>query len=158
MTRSIPKRSFLVLSATRWTWGWSVVYILFCPGGTSRKAKKCFFAQRLKKQTFSHQFWWVGRETGNKTIFLGLRIALPCCGYSLVMRFKWVPTTCVLWRNKPNYPLIISKYPPYLFHFLCAQRRLRSAWAWVAKVPRFLHADMIRRGGCPAWFESSLGA
>ena len=67
---------------------------------------------------------------------------------------------------------------------LCAQRRLRSAWAyaqsdqsslcaqWVAKDPRFLHADsedsdqtgqmprliwtLIRLGGCPGWSESSV--
>ena len=25
-------------------------------------------------------------------------------------------STQILWRNKHNYPLIIIKYPPYLFH------------------------------------------
>ena len=25
--------------------------------------------------------------------------------------------TYVLWRNKQNYPLIITKYPPYLSHW-----------------------------------------
>ena len=63
---------------------------------------------------------------------LGHRIALPCCGYSLEVHwrcvFKEYPQR-VLWRNKQNYPLIITKYPPHLFHFLCAQRKLRSAWA-----------------------------
>ena len=24
-----------------------------------------------------------------------------------------------LWKNKQNYPLIITKYPPYLFHWSC---------------------------------------
>ena len=35
-------------------------------------------------------------------------------------RFEWAPTTYVffLGRNKQNYPLIIIKYPPYLFHWL----------------------------------------
>ena len=57
--------------------------------------------------------------------------------------------------------------------WLCAQRRLRSAWAsaqsdqsslcaqLVAKDPSFLHADsgdLIRLGGCSVWSESSLGA
>ena len=28
------------------------------------------------------------------------------------LRRFWVPTTYVLWRNKENYPLIITKYPP----------------------------------------------
>ena len=56
--------------------------------------------------------------------------------------------------------------------WMCAQRRLRSAWAstqsdqsslcaqWVAKDPRFLHADsgLIRLGGCPCWSASSLDA
>ena len=55
--------------------------------------------------------------------------------------------------------------------WLCAQRRLRSAWAsaqshqsslcaqWVAKVPAFFMRTaktLIRLGGCPGW--SSLGA
>ena len=26
------------------------------------------------------------------------------------------PQRMFLWRNKQNYPLIITKYPPYLFH------------------------------------------
>ena len=62
--------------------------------------------------------------------------------------------------------------------WLCTQRRLRSAWAWIAslcaqwiaKDPSFLHADsedsdqtrrmprLIRLGGWPGWSESSLGA
>ena len=59
--------------------------------------------------------------------------------------------------------------------WLCAQRRLRSAWVsaqsdqsspcaqWVAKDPSFLHADrtakaLNRLGGCPGCSESSLGA
>ena len=29
--------------------------------------------QRLKKKPLPHQFWWVDRKTGNKTIFLGLK-------------------------------------------------------------------------------------
>ena len=54
---------------------------------------------------------------------------------------------------------------------MCAQWRLRSAWAgwsesslcaqWVAKDPSFLRAhseDSDRLGGCPGWSESSLGA
>ena len=57
--------------------------------------------------------------------------------------------------------------------WLCAQWRLRSAWAsvqsdqsalwshWVAMDPRFLHADSEdthQTDGCPGWSESSLGA
>ena len=42
-------------------------------GKQKKKKKKKKFAKRLKKkqqQSFSHQlFCWVGRETGNKTIF-----------------------------------------------------------------------------------------
>ena len=36
----------------------------------SRQAKKNVFCSAAEKKTFSHQFWWVGRETGNKTILL----------------------------------------------------------------------------------------
>ena len=50
----------------------------------------------------------------------------------------------VLWRNKQNYPLIITKYPSYLFHFLCAQRRLRSAWA-SAHSDQSLHCPLIEQ-------------
>ena len=57
--------------------------------------------------------------------------------------------------------------------WVCAQRRLRSAWAsaqsdqsslctqWVAKDPRFFmwtEKTPIRLGGCPGWSESSLGS
>ena len=67
-----------------------------------------------------------------------------CCEYSLELptrRFYWAPTTYVLWRIIQNYLLIITKHPPYLFHWymsrdmtkltkwLCAQQRFRSAWA-----------------------------
>ena len=32
------------------------------------------------------------------------------------------PQHMVLWRNKQNYPLIITKYPPYLFHCIQTSR------------------------------------
>ena len=44
--------------------------------------------------------------------------------------------------------------------WLCAQRRLRSAWA-SAKDPNFLHTDSEdsdQMGGCPGWCRSWLGA
>ena len=93
----------------------------FCPRST-----------RLKKKLFTSIL--MGRSGNRKQdyFFLGHRIALPCCGYSLESHWRCIFNEYpqrVLWRNKQNYPLIITKYPPYLFHFLCAQRRLRSAWA-----------------------------
>ena len=164
------KRSFLVLSATRWTCSWSMIYF-FCSQSRSRLAKKMFRSEAEKK-TFSHRFWWVGRETGNKTFFF-----LPCCGYWLESHWRCVfneYTQSVFWRNKQNYPLIITKDPAYLFHFLCAHRRLRSAWASAQsdqsrRCPLieplrsqgfFMRTakTLIRIGGCPAWFESSLGS
>ena len=47
---------------------WFVIY--FAHGAHESVDKKMFFffAQGLKK-TFLHQFWWVCRETRNKTIF-----------------------------------------------------------------------------------------
>ena len=43
-----------------------------------------------------------------------------CCGYSLESPCRGdsneYPQHTFLWRNKQNYPLIITKYPPYLFH------------------------------------------
>ena len=53
--------------------------------------------------------------------------------------------------NTQNYPLIVTKYPPYLFHYLCKTQislGIRPVWSesavsarWGAKVPRLLHAD-----------------
>ena len=58
----------------------------------------------------------MGRSGNRKPdYFLGHRIALPCCGYSLESHwrcvFKEYPER-VLWRNKQNYPLNITRYPP----------------------------------------------
>ena len=88
-----------------------------------------------------------------------IRIASPCCGSSLESPRRYIFNAYrqhkFLWTVKQNYPLIITKYPPYLFQFLRTQRRLKSAWAftqsdqslrcpfieYLRKVPRFLHAD-----------------
>ena len=57
MTQNIQKRSFLVLSATRWTCGRSVIYLFFADGTHESVGKKFFliffFAQRLKKKIAS---------------------------------------------------------------------------------------------------------
>ena len=43
-----------------------------------------------------------------------------CCGHSLESPGRGdsnvYPQHMFLWRNKKKYPLIITKYPPYLFH------------------------------------------
>ena len=139
----------------------------FTHGARVGRQKKFFRSEAEKKIFFTSNL--MGRS-GNQTIFfLGHRIALPCCGYSLESHWRCVFNEYpqrVLWRNKQNYPLIITKYPPYLFHFLCAQRRLRSAWASVQsdqslrcplieqlKSQGFFMRTaktLIRRGGCPA--------
>ena len=104
----------------------------FCSRGASQYAKMFFFTQRLKEKFFTTILMgWSGYRKQDY-FFLGHRIALPCCGYSLESHCRCVFNEYpqrVLWRNKQNYPLIITKYPLYLFHFLCAQRRLESAWA-----------------------------
>ena len=67
--------------------------------------QKNFFSLRgWKKKTFSHRFWWVGREPETR----------PCCGYSLEWHWRCVFNEYlqrVVWRKKQNYPLIITKYP-----------------------------------------------
>ena len=51
-------------------------------------------------------------------VWILIRIASPCCGYSLELPWRDVsnvPTSLqrmFLCRNKQNYPLIITKYPP----------------------------------------------
>ena len=44
-----------------------------------------------------------------------------CCGYSLESPQRGdsngYPQHMFFWRNNKNYPLIILKYPPYLFHW-----------------------------------------
>ena len=72
MTQNIPKLSFLILSASRWTCGRAVIYIFLCPRSTGvGRQKRMFFAQRLKKNFFTSIL--MGRS-GNKTIFLGFII------------------------------------------------------------------------------------
>ena len=57
---------------------------------------------------------------------------------------KWVAT----WQNQQNG--------------MCAQRSLRSAWAWRnirSSATHWMHSeDSDRTGGCPGWSESLLGA
>ena len=68
------------------------------------------------------------------------------CGYSLELPHEY-PLHLFLWRNMSHDMTKLTKW-------VCAKRRLRSAWAsaqsdqesllgtqWVAKDPRFLHAD-----------------
>ena len=162
-------RQLVGLAVGRW--------FIFLPTEQASVGKKIFFAQRLKKKLFHIDFDGSVGKPETRLFFLGYRIALPCCGYSLESHWRCVFNEYpqrVLWRNKQSYPLIVTKYPPYLFHFLCAQRRLRSAWASVQSDQRlrcllieqlksqgfFMRTakTLIRRGGCPAWFESSLGA
>ena len=102
-------RQLVGLAVGRW-------FIYFFAHG-ARFSRHFFFHSEAVKKTFSHRLWWVGRETRNKTIFLGHRIALPCCGYSLESHCRCVFNEYpqrVLWRNKINYALIITKYPPLL--------------------------------------------
>ena len=107
-------------------------------------------------KTFSHQFCWVGRETGNKT-FLGLRIALPCCGYSLESHWKCVfneypqhdfmekgAKLFLDYHQIPSLPVPLPVCPANTQ----ISMGIRPVWSesllfthWVFKVPRFLHAD-----------------
>ena len=52
---------------------------------------------------------------------LWVLITIACCGYSLELPQRGgsneYPQHMFLWRNKQNYPLIITKYPPYLFYW-----------------------------------------
>ena len=128
----IPKCSFLVLPATCWTCGWSVIYILFLLKEHESVGKKIFFCSGAEKKLFHIDFDGSVGKPETRLFFLGHRIALQCCGYSLESHCRCVFNEYpqrVLWRNKQNYPLVITKYPPYLFHFLCAQQRLSSDWA-----------------------------
>ena len=108
-------RQLIWLAVGRW-------FIFFFAHGARVGRQKKIFRSEAEKKTFSHRFWWIGRETRNKTIFfffLGHRIALPCYGYSLESHWRCVLKEypqCVLWKNKQNYPLIITKYPLYMFH------------------------------------------
>ena len=83
---------------------------------------------------FEHRFWsiqqWlqttsveqIRRVFGNNwRIFWTVLHKNICCGYSLESP-HWgdsneYPQHMFLRRNKQNYPLIITKYPPYLFHW-----------------------------------------
>ena len=172
MTWNISKSSFLVLSATLWTCSWLVIYIFLLPTEHESIGKKTFFrseAEKTKKKTklFHIDFdGSVGKPETRLFLFLGHRIALPCCGYSLESHWRCVFNEYpqhILWRNKQNFPLIITKYPPYLFHFLCAQRRLRVRCPLIEQLRSqgfFMRTakTLVWRGGCPAWFEFSLSA
>ena len=43
------------------------------------------------------------------------------CGYSLEGDSSEYLQYMLLWRTVENYPLIIIKYPPYLFHWLLSE-------------------------------------
>ena len=43
--------------------------LYFFAHGAGVGRQKIFFRSEAEKKTFSHRFWWVGRETRNKTIF-----------------------------------------------------------------------------------------
>ena len=83
------------------------IYIYLFHGarvGRQKKKKKILFAQRLKEYFFTSIL--MGRSGNRKQdYFLGHRIALPCCGYSLESHwrcfFNEYPQR-VLWRNKQN--------------------------------------------------------
>ena len=108
-----------------------IFFFVFAHGARVGRQKNVFRSEAERNFFIS---LLMGRSGNRKPdYFLGHRIALPCCGYSLESHwrcvFKEYPQR-VLWRNKQNYPLNITRYPPYLFHFLCAQWRLRSPWAY----------------------------
>ena len=54
MTKNIPKRSFLILSATRWTGGRSVIYIFSRGARVGRE--KSFFCSEAEKKLFRINF------------------------------------------------------------------------------------------------------
>ena len=153
MTWNIPKRSFLVLSATRWTCGWSMIYI-FLPTEHESVGKKIFFRSEAEKKLFHIDFDGSVRKPETRLFFfLGHRIALPCCGYSLESHwgcvFNEYPQS-VLWRNKQNYhqrpslpvplPVCPAKTQISLgIHPVWSESSLSAHWA--VKVSRFLHAD-----------------
>ena len=69
-----------------------------------------------------------------------------------------IVTECLLTHSSRSH---LSRFMTKPTKWLCAQRRLRSAWAsalWGAKAV-FMRAakNLIRLGGCPGWSESSLG-
>ena len=43
-------------------------------------------------------------------------------------RVSFVVKDMFLWRTKENYPLIITKYHPYLFHWLIVSKLARIKW------------------------------
>ena len=55
-------------------------------------------------------------------------------------RFSWIPTTYVyvLWRNKHNYGLIITKYTPYLFYCVSIFTGYNECFFWRVEVIDFL--------------------
>ena len=78
--QNIPKRSFLVLSATHWPCSRSVRYIfLFCPRSIwVGRQKKLFFAQRLKKNFFASILMGRSGKRKQDYFFLGLMQVFHC--------------------------------------------------------------------------------
>ena len=111
-------RQLIGLAVGRW-------FVPFLPT-VHESVGKHIFRSEAEKTFFTSIL--MGRSGNQKQdYFLSHRISLPCCGFSLESHWRCVfneyPQNVFL-RNKQK-----PKYPPYLFHFLCAQRRLRSAWA-----------------------------
>ena len=112
----------------------------------------------------------------NWRIILSVLYKNVCCGYSLESP-RWGDsneypqhTHLFLWRNKQNYPLIITKYPSYLFHYwMTVLTRLKDHKLHNAKVLFFLtpftnkftdhysykhHLDRVKR----IWYLSPMRA
>ena len=92
--------------------------------------------------------WHAGSQVSNHC---QLGYCLPCFSILCYARFpSEFPTFCLLCSDPSLYLSHLMTKPT---KWLCAQRRLRSAWAsaqsdqsslcthWVAKDPSFLHAD-----------------
>ena len=101
--------------------------------------------KKKKKKKKTEGRWWGS--------FRSYHVLVPLALYLVLM---WAAS----WQNQQSG--------------MCAQRRLRSAWAstqsdqnlrcphekkaWVLSYPLSAQWRLIRLGGCPGWSESSLGA
>ena len=95
---------------------------------------------------------WMHRLICAFVVCIWQKQVLSWCG-SLRDTFRYSMSThnmCFLWRTIENYPLVITKYPIYLFHWFCTHP---SAGNWLMNIPFFTHSCTNQICFLPVWLE-----
>ena len=109
---------------------WTVIQTSY--GRRSQNTTNIFTCEKDKMLTWPAQLWTCFMTSLVKCDENSEFSNLDVLRGDSTMWLKWVPTTYVFHRKFRNYPWIITKYPPYLFHSKCVhlllKRKILRAW------------------------------